>query len=75
MAKSSDSSPHEHTRILAEQWRYVERPVEGTTHTANRLPADLAMEALDHRESFSLRFVPIRLWPPIVGPARPMSGR
>lgn len=37
MAKSSDSSQHEHIRILPEQWRRVERAAEGTTHAANQL--------------------------------------
>ncbi len=51
MANSSNSSLHKHIRIFPEQWRRVERAAEGTTHTANQLLVNLAMEALDHRES------------------------
>ena len=53
MAKSLEGSLHKHIRIFSGQWQRVERAAEGTIHSPNQLLVDLAMEALDHRETLT----------------------
>ena len=38
-------------RVSSEQWERIERTADGTAFTANLLVIELAMEALDRRES------------------------
>ena len=42
---------HKHIRILPEQWQRVEQAAAGTVYSPNQLLVELAMEALDRRES------------------------
>ncbi len=51
MTKSPDRALHKHIRILPEQWQRVERAAAGTVYSANQLLVELAIEALDRRES------------------------
>ena len=53
MAKSADGTLHKHIRILPAQWALIERAAEGTLHSPNPLLVDLAMDALDHRETLT----------------------
>ena len=53
MTKSPDRALHKHIRILPEQWQRVEQAAAGTVYSANQLLVELAMEALDRRESLS----------------------
>ena len=51
MTKSPDRALHKHIRIAPEQWRRIESAAAGTVYSANQLLVELAMEALDLRES------------------------
>ena len=51
MTGSPDRALHKHIRILPEQWQRVEQAAAGTLYSANQLLVELAMEALDRRES------------------------
>ena len=51
MTKSPDRALHKHIRILPERWQRVECAAAGTVYSANQLPVELAMEALDRRAS------------------------
>ena len=51
MTKSPDKALHKHIRILPEQWQRVEHAAAGTVYSANQLLVELAMEALDRRQS------------------------
>ena len=53
MAKSPDGTLHKQIRILPAQWALIERAAEGTLHSPNQLLVDLAMDALDHRETLT----------------------
>ena len=53
MTKSPDRALHKHIRILPEQWQRVEQAAAGTVYSANQLLVELAMDALDRRESLS----------------------
>ena len=50
MADTSRKALHKHVRIAPEQWERLERAVQGTPHSPNRILVELAMEALDRRE-------------------------
>ena len=51
MTHSTERSLKKHIRVSPEQWQRMERAAEGTAFTANLLVVELAMEALDRRES------------------------
>ena len=51
MAKSQRPALQKHIRILPEQWERIEAASADTPRTANQLLVELAMEALDFRES------------------------
>ena len=51
MMKPPDRALHKHIRILPEQWQRVEQAAAGTVYSTNQLLVELAMEALDRRES------------------------
>ena len=55
MTKSPDKALHKHIRILPEQWQRVEHAAAGTVYSANQLLVELAMEALDRRESLDTK--------------------
>ena len=54
MTKSPDRALHKHIRVLPEQWQRVERAAAGTVYSPNQVLVELAMEALDRRESLGL---------------------
>ena len=53
MAKSQRPALQKHIRILPEQWERLEAASAGAPRTSNQLLVELAMDALDRRESLS----------------------
>ena len=51
MADSTEKTVNKHIRVRPEQWERIERAAEGSALTANQLLMELAIEALERRES------------------------
>ena len=47
MTETGDETISRRFRILPEQWERIEKAAAGTLFTPNRMPVQLAMEALD----------------------------